>query len=76
MQCIILDCHESTAQASQRMSNSYGISSISDVSDEDLGSDNEENVNDPELLVYIRNFVIIGSSQQLRNSFGDAFVSF
>ncbi|VDK72576.1 unnamed protein product [Onchocerca ochengi] len=52
-----LDCHESTAQASQRMSNSYGISSISDVSDEDLGSDNEENVNDPELLAELCDLV-------------------
>ncbi|VDO28433.1 unnamed protein product [Onchocerca flexuosa] len=52
-----LDHHESTAQASQRMSNSYGISSISDVSDEDLDSDNEENVNDPELLAELCDLV-------------------
>ncbi|EJD74655.1 hypothetical protein, variant [Loa loa] len=49
--------HESAAQPSQRMSGAYGISSISDASDEDLDNNDEEDVNDPELLAELSDLV-------------------
>uniref|UniRef100_A0AAF5RWP9 C2 domain-containing protein n=1 Tax=Wuchereria bancrofti TaxID=6293 RepID=A0AAF5RWP9_WUCBA len=54
--------HESAAQASQRVSGAYGISSISDVSDEDLNSNDEEDINDPELLAELSDLVGQGNA--------------
>uniref|UniRef100_A0A0R3RRE9 C2 domain-containing protein n=1 Tax=Elaeophora elaphi TaxID=1147741 RepID=A0A0R3RRE9_9BILA len=50
--------HESVSQSSRRTSSAYGISSVSDVSDEDLDDgDEEEDVNDPELLAELSDLV-------------------
>ncbi|KAK6106266.1 hypothetical protein QQG55_23535 [Brugia pahangi] len=54
--------HESTAQASQPVSGMYGISSISDVSDEDLNSNDEVDINDPELLAELSDLVEQGNA--------------
>ncbi|VDO28124.1 unnamed protein product [Brugia timori] len=54
--------HESAAQASQRVSGMYGISSISDVSDEDLNSNDEVDINDPELLAELSDLVEQGNA--------------
>ncbi|KAM3720361.1 Coiled-coil and C2 domain-containing protein 1-like [Dirofilaria immitis] len=52
-----LDRRESVAQDSQRTNSAYGISSISDISDEDLNSGDEEDINNPELLAELSNLV-------------------
>ncbi|CAG9534501.1 unnamed protein product [Cercopithifilaria johnstoni] len=52
-----LDHHKSAEQASQRTSGAYGISSISDISDDDLNGSDEEDVNDAELLAELSDLV-------------------